>query len=104
MFFRDGRDNRVIEHALPSLDERTVRLYDDAIVVTIIYDLSLLTERVKLTKVKSLDMSREWVAWKFNRRSYLDLVHGRGLEPRLGDFLEVANTTTHNFRPTFPLW
>lgn len=91
MFVRDGCDDGVIEHPLPSLDERTVRLNGDAIRLTVIYDLSLLKEWMKLTQAKEIGMSREWVAWKYNQRFYLDLVHNRGLEPRLSYFFEVAN-------------
>ena len=93
MFVRDGCDDGVIEHPLPSLDERTVCLDDDAIRLTIIYDLSLLTERMKLTQAKKVGMSREWVAWKYNQRFYLDLVHDRGVKLRLSYFFEVANAT-----------
>jgi len=58
MFVRDGRDGGVIEHPLPSLDERTVRLYYDTIIVAIIHDLSLLTERMELTQNNGFEMSR----------------------------------------------
>ena len=57
MFVCDGRDGGVIEHSLLSTDERTVRLHDDAVLVTIVYDLSLLTERMKLTQAKWIEMS-----------------------------------------------
>jgi hypothetical protein len=57
MFVRDSRDGGVIEHPLLSPDERTVCLHDDAVLVTIIYDLSLLTERMKLTQAKRIEMS-----------------------------------------------
>ena len=57
VFVRDGCDGRMIEHPLPGLDERTVRLYYDAILVAIIHDLSLLTEWVKLTQKKRFEMS-----------------------------------------------
>ena len=67
MFIRDGCDNRVIKHALLSPDERTVRLHDDVIIVTIIHDLSLLTEWMKLTQVKSSRSESRRVAWKHNQ-------------------------------------
>jgi len=57
MFVCDRCDGRVIEHSLPGLDERTVRLHYDAILVAIIHDLSLLTERVKLVQKMGFEMS-----------------------------------------------
>jgi hypothetical protein len=50
MFIRDGRDGGVIKHPLLSPDERTVRLHDDTVLSTIIYNLSLLAKRMKLTQ------------------------------------------------------
>jgi len=66
---RCSRDYGVIKHPTSRLDERAVCLHDDAILLAIIHDLPLLAERVKL-----------------------NLIHGWGLEPRLGDFFEVVNT------------
>ena len=57
VFVRDGRDGGMVEHPLPGLDERTVRLYYDAILVAIIHDLSLLTEWMKLAQKKQFEMS-----------------------------------------------
>lgn len=57
MFFRDGRDNRVVEHSLLSPNERTVRLHDDIVLLTKIHDSSLLTKRMKLTRVNEHGMS-----------------------------------------------
>jgi hypothetical protein len=94
MFVRDGRDGEVIEHPLLSPDERTIRLNDDTVPVTIIYDLPLLAERMKLTQAKKFEMSRGRVTCKYNQWFYLDLVHGWGLEPRLSDLFEVVNATT----------
>jgi len=94
MLVRDGRDSGVIEHPLLSPDERTVRLYDDTGLLAIIYDFSLLAERVKLNRANGFEMSRERTARKYNRRLYLNLVHCWGLEPRLSDLLEVADTAT----------
>ena len=50
VFVRDGCDGGVIEHPLPSLDERAVRLHNNAFILTVIHDRPLLTEWVKLTK------------------------------------------------------
>ena len=98
MFSRDGRDGGVIEHPLPGLDEWTVRLYYNPILVTITHDLSLLTERVKLAQMKRFEMSWGYVTWESNQRSYLDLVHGRELETRIGDLFEVVNAATSAIR------
>ena len=57
MFIRDGRDGGVIEHPLPGLDERTVRLYYDAILAAVIHDPSLLAERMKLAQKERFKMS-----------------------------------------------
>lgn len=94
MFLCYGRDDGVVEHLLPSLDERTVCLYDDVVLLAIIHDLPLLAERMQLTRAKRFGISREAVTWKYNQRPYLDLVHSWGLEPRLGNFFEVVNATT----------
>ena len=67
MFVCYGRDDRVVEHPTPGLDEWTVCLHDDAILLTIIYDLSLLAEGVKLTQTKKFGISRESVAWEYNQ-------------------------------------
>jgi len=69
MFFRCGRDDGVIEHPPSRLNERTVCLYNDTVLLAILYDLPLLAEWMKL-----------------------NLVHGWGLEPHLSDFFEVVNT------------
>lgn len=94
MFVCYGRDDGVVEHPPLSLDERTVCLYDDVVLLTIIHDLPLLAERMQLTQAKKFGISREAVTWKYNRRPYLYLVHSWGLEPRLSDFFEVVNATT----------
>jgi len=57
MFVRNGRDDGVIKHPLLSPDERTVSLHDDVVLLTIIHDLSLLTERMELTEAKKFEMS-----------------------------------------------
>jgi hypothetical protein len=67
MFLCYGRNDRVIEHPPPSLDERTICLHDDAILLTVIHDLSLLTEWMKLAQVKKFGISRELVAQKYGR-------------------------------------
>jgi len=67
MFVCYGCDDGVIEHPTPSLDERTVCLHDDAVFLTIIHDLSLLAEGVKLTQAKKFGISRESVAWEYNQ-------------------------------------
>ena len=63
MFGHDGRDDGVIEHVLhlrpDTKAERSVCLYDDPVLVTVIHDLSLLAERVKLTQAKRFEVSRE---------------------------------------------
>jgi hypothetical protein len=94
MFIRDGRDGGVVEHPLLSPDERTVRLYGDAAPSAITYDLSLLTEWVKLTQRGGSGKSEGWVIQELNRWLYLDLVHRGGFEPRFDDLLEVVNPTT----------
>lgn len=57
VFKRDCSDGRVIIHSLLSPDEWTVCLYHDTVLLTIVHDLSLLTERVELTKTR-----RFWVS------------------------------------------
>ena len=61
MFVRDGCDGGVIEHPLPGLDEWAVRLYYDAILVAVIHDLSLLTERMKLAQRKRFERNESRV-------------------------------------------
>lgn len=48
VFIRDRRNGGMIKHPLPSSDERTVCLHHNAILLTIIYNLSLLKERMEL--------------------------------------------------------
>ena len=57
MFIRDGRDDGVVEHPLLSPNERTVRLHDDTVILTVIYDFSLLTKRMKLTRLRKHEVS-----------------------------------------------
>ena len=102
MLGRDSRDNGVIEHALLGSDKRTVCLHDDPVLVTVIHNLSLLAERMKLAQAKSFETeSRAGSLEVYNQWRYLDLIHGRRLEPRLGDLLEVVNATAHPFTSTF---
>ena len=56
MLDHDGRDNEVIERVLLRPDKRTVYLHDDDTLVTVIRDLSLLTELVKLTQAKRFEV------------------------------------------------
>ena len=58
MFVCYGRDDGVIKHLPLRLDERTVCLHDDVILLTIIHDLSLLAEWMKLTPTKIFGISR----------------------------------------------
>jgi hypothetical protein len=48
----------MIKHPLLSLDEWAVCLYDDSVLLAIVYDLSLLTERMKLTQARRLGISK----------------------------------------------
>ena len=48
----DGRNGGMIKHPLLSLDEWAVCLYDDSVLLAIVYYLSLLTERMKLTQAR----------------------------------------------------
>lgn len=57
MFVRHGRDDGVIEHPPSRLNERTVCLHDDTVLLAIIYDLPLLAEWVKLIRAKQFEMS-----------------------------------------------
>ena len=55
MLGRDSRDNGMIEHPLLSPDKGAVCLDDDTVLVTVIHNLSLLAERMKLTQAKSFE-------------------------------------------------
>ena len=57
MLFRCGRDDGVIKHPPSCLNEWTVCLHDDSVLLAIIYDLPLLTEWMKLSRAKKFDMS-----------------------------------------------
>ena len=57
VFVRDRCDGGMIEHPLSGLDEWTVRLYYDPILVAIIHDLSLLTKWMKLAQMNRFEAS-----------------------------------------------